>query len=208
MNSEEVILIVEDEADIRHLIEVYLIEYGYQVVLAESGERALELFPQVKPDLVILDVLLGGIDGMEVCRRLREHSYVPILFLTCLDEAEDVACGLDSGGDDYITKPFHPTLLLARVRANLRRIHYQERLGAGPAAQSQTKQDQPEAKEAALTPREQEILDLIAGGLSNQEIAERLHISVGTVKGYNHQIFSKLEVKSRTQAILRAKNLT
>lgn len=203
--SNEVILVVEDEADIRRLIEMYLTEHGYRVVLAEDGEQALDMFEREQPDLLVLDVLLTGIDGMEVCRRIRQISHVPILYLTCLDDAEDMIRGLEIGGDDYITKPFNPNVLVARVKANLRRFRYHDRPDNAIANGEADGEDR-EAPNI-LTKREIEILALIANGCTNQDIAMKLHLSIGTVKGYNNQIFSKLQVKNRTQAIVRARQL-
>lgn len=117
----EKILVVDDEAEISQLITLYLAKNGFQVITAESGQKALELANNQRPDLIILDVVLPGLDGIEVCQELRRSSNLPILFLSCKCEDTDKIMGLTVGGDDYITKPFSPGELVARVKAHLRR---------------------------------------------------------------------------------------
>jgi two-component system response regulator MprA len=117
----ERILVIEDEPKISSLIKRGLIYEGHEVNVADSGERGLELARESPPDLVILDLMLPGIDGFEVCRRLRTAGDVSILMLTARDNVNDKVRGLDSGADDYLTKPFAFNELNARVRALLRR---------------------------------------------------------------------------------------
>ena len=115
------VLVVEDDANIADLLDLYLRDAGYRVLLAASGERGLEIFGQQSVALVILDVGLPGMDGFEVCRRLRASSATPVLFLTARDGEIDRVLGLELGADDYVTKPFSPREIVARVRAILRR---------------------------------------------------------------------------------------
>ena len=115
------ILVVEDEADIGHFIKRGLAYKGYEVDVAPDGEEALSVARDRPPQLVILDLMLPGLDGVEVCRRLRGESDVPIIMLTARDAVADKVEGLDAGADDYLTKPFSFDELLARVRAALRR---------------------------------------------------------------------------------------
>jgi two-component system OmpR family response regulator len=116
------ILVVDDDAHIREVIVFALGEAGFETVEAADGEQALERFERDRPDLVVLDIVMPEIDGTEVCRRLRAGSRVPIVFLTSRDEEIDRILGLELGGDDYLTKPFSPRELVARVRAVLRRV--------------------------------------------------------------------------------------
>jgi DNA-binding response OmpR family regulator len=116
------ILIVEDERNLCDLIRDNLLEQGYQVLQAFDGPSALTMAKDAVPDLVILDIMLPGIDGLEVCRRLRQGSIVPILMLTARAEEIDRVLGLELGADDYLTKPFSMRELKARVRALLRRV--------------------------------------------------------------------------------------
>lgn len=119
----QTIMVVEDDFEIRDVIRLYLEKNNYRVVCAENGESALSLAAAEQPDLVILDVLLPGQSGFEVCSEIRNTSSAPILFLSCKKDEADKIMGLNVGGDDYITKPFSPNELIARVRANLRRPH-------------------------------------------------------------------------------------
>lgn len=116
------ILIVDDEESILELLDMGLGREGFRVVAARNGREALDLFRQESPDLVILDWMLPEVDGLEVCRRLRAQSAVPILMLTARGELDDKVLGLETGADDYLPKPFKFKELLARVRALLRRI--------------------------------------------------------------------------------------
>jgi DNA-binding response OmpR family regulator len=116
------ILIVEDERNLCHLIRDNLQEQGYQVLQAFDGPSALTMAKDAVPDLVILDIMLPGMDGLEVCRHLRQGSIVPILMLTARAEEIDRVLGLELGADDYLTKPFSMRELKARVRALLRRV--------------------------------------------------------------------------------------
>ncbi|HEX3621204.1 MAG TPA: response regulator transcription factor, partial [Acidimicrobiales bacterium] len=120
--NEATIVVVEDDQHIADLVELYLRQEGFRVVQASTGERGIEAVRDQRPRMVILDVgLPGGIDGLEVCRRLRTASDVPILMLTARDGEIDRVLGLELGADDYVTKPFAPRELVARVRAILRR---------------------------------------------------------------------------------------
>jgi two-component system alkaline phosphatase synthesis response regulator PhoP len=115
------VLIVEDERKILDLIRLYMQKEGYEAVTASDGEEALRLFAQVKPDLVVLDLMLPRLDGLEVCRRIRQSSHVPVIMVTAKEEETDKVIGLGLGADDYLTKPFSPRELMARVKALLRR---------------------------------------------------------------------------------------
>ena len=114
-------LVVDDEPQILHSLRTALTAAGYDIQTAATGEEALRLLQARLPDLVILDLVLPGISGLEVCRRLREHSSVPILVLSARGEERDKVAALDLGADDYLTKPFGVEELLARIRAALRR---------------------------------------------------------------------------------------
>ena len=119
------VLIIEDDPSIGKLLRRTLLLEGYESDLATTGPEGLQTFADTKPTLVILDLMLPGIDGIEVCRRIRETSNLPILMLTARDAVDDRVLGLDSGADDYVTKPFDIDELLARLRVQLRRIEVQ-----------------------------------------------------------------------------------
>jgi two-component system KDP operon response regulator KdpE len=121
MAVEPLILAVDDEAGILRLIKLELSSQGFRVVVANDGEEALRLAEQQRPDIVILDIIMPEMSGLEVMRRLRERTSVPVILLTAKDHDEDKVRGLELGADDYLVKPFNPEELSARVRAVLRR---------------------------------------------------------------------------------------
>ena len=115
------ILIVEDEAMVADVVSRYLQRDGFQVIIASDGQAALDIAREEMPDLVLLDLMLPKLDGLEVCRRLRANSQVPIIVVTAKGDETDRIVGLELGADDYVSKPFSPRELVARVRAVLRR---------------------------------------------------------------------------------------
>ncbi len=119
--ANEKILIVDDEQEITQLIEHYLLKEGFQVFSEYNGNDALKTIAQEKPDLILLDIMLPDIDGIELCLSIRKNSDAPIIFLSCKSEELDKVLALSVGGDDYITKPFLPRELIARIKAHLRR---------------------------------------------------------------------------------------
>jgi len=121
MDIRHLILAVDDDAHILQIIKWELTSQGYQVLTSRSGEEALKLAREHRPDLVVLDVMMPELDGFEVLRRIRERSGVPVLLLTAKTRDHDKISGLDTGADDYVTKPFSPEELSARVKAILRR---------------------------------------------------------------------------------------
>lgn len=129
------VLVVDDEKRIREVVEYALVKAGYRVTTVEDGEQCLAAANADPPDLVVLDVMLPGRDGLEVCRRLRAESSTPILFLSARSDEVDKIVGLELGGDDYLSKPFSPRELVARVRAVLRRFDRDEP-AAVPTARS------------------------------------------------------------------------
>lgn len=130
------VLLVEDDARLATLVSEYLHAYGFEVSSVANGAKALERFRAVSPDIVVLDLMLPGLDGMEVCRQLRAISATPILILTAREDTYDQVAGLEVGADDYVVKPIEPRLLLARLRALLRR--------AGPSVGADAAVDTPD----------------------------------------------------------------
>src|SRR2546427_3473909 len=120
-SSTQSVLVVEDEASIASFVSLYLKNAGYEVRTASNGTEALASAQSEQPSLIVLDLMLPDIDGIEICRRLRQKSDVPILMLTARDEDVDKIIGLEVGADDYMTKPFNPRELVARVKSILRR---------------------------------------------------------------------------------------
>lgn len=115
------ILVVDDEQNIVNIIKYNLKKEGYEVLTAENGQEAVDMFHKSNPDLILLDIMMPVLDGYEVCKKIRENSNVPIIMLTSRAEELDKVLGLELGADDYVTKPFSVRELLARVKANLRR---------------------------------------------------------------------------------------
>jgi len=166
------ILVVEDEAPIQELLQFNLERNKYHVKVVGSGEKALAQADQFLPDLILLDILLPGADGLEVCRRLKadpKTERIPIIMLTALSEEADIVAGLELGADDYIAKPFSPRVLLARVKAALRRMETAKpSVGGEPAVIHGILIDmirykvEVEGKDVALTHTEFKVLKLLA----------------------------------------------
>lgn len=119
--AQDKIMVVDNEMEIIQLIKLYLSREGYDVIWTTDSTKAAELAYEENPDLILLDVVMPGLSGIELCGKIREQSDVPILFVSCKDQDMDKVLGLSIGGDDYITKPFSPAELVARVKAHLRR---------------------------------------------------------------------------------------
>lgn len=129
------ILVVDDEQSISEVVSLYLTRSGYEVKVVHDGKAALHALTQQKPDLVILDLMLPGLDGWEITRRLRAEGNTPIIMLTARKEEADRILGLEMGADDYVVKPFSPQELVSRVRAVLRRAQGQTTAASPPASQ-------------------------------------------------------------------------
>ena len=115
------IMVVDDDQDLAEMLGIVLNGSGFEVDLVNSGDGVMEIFRANVPDLVLLDVMLPGIDGIEVCRLIRQESMVPIVMLTAKGDTHDVVLGLEAGADDYMVKPFNPSELVARLKVRLRR---------------------------------------------------------------------------------------
>ena len=159
------VLVVDDDLALAEMLGIVLRNEGLEVTHCADGSSALDAFHEAKPDLVLLDVMLPGLDGIEVCRRLRAESGVPIVMLTARTDTVDVVVGLEAGADDYVLKPFKPQELIARVRARLRRSDRPEpeRLEVGDlvvdVAGHSVKRD---GKALSLTPLEFDLLVALA----------------------------------------------
>ncbi|BAF58324.1 MAG: response regulator transcription factor [Pelotomaculum sp.] len=127
----ELILVVDDEEVVRELVRHCLVREGFKVITTADAYGAFDLIARLKPDLIILDILLPGLDGIEFCRKLRMKNEVPVIFLSAKGDSSDIILGLGVGGDDYIVKPFVPGELVARVKARLRRLKPGEETAAG-----------------------------------------------------------------------------
>jgi two-component system response regulator MtrA len=120
------ILVVDDDASLAEMLSIVLGQEGFDSAVVHRGDQAIEAFRRYKPDVVLLDLMLPGMDGIEVCRQIRRESGVPIVMLTAKSDTGDVVVGLESGADDYVVKPFKPKELIARIKARVRRFDAQE----------------------------------------------------------------------------------
>jgi DNA-binding response OmpR family regulator len=173
------ILLVEDDPKTRATVALYLQREGYDVAVAEDGVQALEMAREREPHLVVLDLMLPRLDGMGVCRALRESSSTAIIMVTARSTEEDKLAGLDLGADDYVTKPFSPRELMARVRAVLRRAAEDDIVeAAGIAVDRLRREVRVAGAEVPLTPTEVRLLDVLmrAAGrtFTRQELVERV----------------------------------
>lgn len=195
------ILLIEDHATLRENLREMLALEGYRVLAAENGRAGLELAVREQPSLVLCDVMMPGMDGYDVLRRLRAVAAtkaVPFVFLTAKGSPPDIRAGMNLGADDYLPKPVSRNDLLKAVRMRLERAQ-QQRQPFQPSF------DDPRPLESlGISPREAEVLLWVAQGKSNHEIAEILGLSVATEKKHTIHIFEKLGVETRTAATLRA----
>lgn len=195
------ILVVDDNP--KFLSEA-LPMYGYEVTVAEDGLEALKILNNENAhfDLVLLDVMMPNMDGWDTLKAIRKNKnteMLPVIMLTAVSEDQKVVSGLKIGADDYIVKPFILPNLLARIEAVLRRSNWQK--------EAHVKNEKTLNKDVnidALTPKEKEVLALVAKGASNQEIADKLCVRDVTVKTHLNSVFKKLKVTNRTQAVLLA----
>jgi len=183
--SEKTILIVEDDHKTSSLVALYLEKEGFKTVIADDGLAAIEIVKRLQPDFVILDLMLPGMDGWEVCRHIRRTSDVPIIMLTAREDEVDRISGLTLGADDYVTKPFSPRELVARVKAILRRTRFQTRdeqtvfSAAGLVLDTAKIQVTLHGERIPLTPHEYKLLEALMSGrgkvLSRQKLLEYLY---------------------------------
>lgn len=116
------VLVVDDDPNLAEMLGIVLHKHGFEAAFVAHGGRAVSAFREVRPDIVLLDLMLPGADGMQICREIRQESLVPIIMLTAKTDTQDVIRGLDAGADDYVMKPFKPDELVARIRAQMRRV--------------------------------------------------------------------------------------
>ena len=201
MNGIASILVVDDNP--KYLADA-LPMYGYDVTVANDGLEALKIIEQSSQqfDLILLDVMMPNMDGWDTLKAIRNNKkvqFVPVIMITAVSEDQKVVSGLRIGADDYIVKPFILPNLLARIEAVLRRCKWQQE--DKPKNEVSINRD---VNIDALTPKEKEVLALVAKGASNQEIADKLFVRDVTVKTHLNSIFKKLKVANRTQAVLLA----
>ena len=184
--SNYIVLIVDDDIKLVELLKTYFEKDGFDVLVAHDGKRALTMIQEAKPDIVVLDIMLPILDGWEVCRRVRRDSDIPIIMLTAREEETDRLVGLEIGADDYVTKPFSPREVVARVKVILRRVYKgvvkPELLKMGKVVMDIERHEvKRNGQLLDLTPTEFKILELLAS--SPGRVFSRLQI-VEQVQGY------------------------
>lgn len=209
MNNGSRILLVEDEPNISEVVALYLKRGGFQVQAVKNGTDAMQSLQRELPDLLILDLMLPGLDGLSIIRRLRDHSDVPIIILTARREEADRIAGLEMGADDYVVKPFSPQELVSRVRAVLRRskpavdgqqsaLHY-----PGLDIDPGTRLVQVRDEETVLTAKEFDMLWLLARHprqvFTREQLLEQIwgvaeYIDPGTVTVHVRRLREKIEI--------------
>lgn len=177
--DERHVFIVDDEKNIRDVLKKYIASAGYRVTLFENGKGVLEEMRRLRPDMLVLDIMMPGEDGLDLCRKIRAESEIPIIFVSARDEEFDKVLGLELGADDYLTKPFSPREVVARVKAILRRTRSEARSGGDDRKREEESvvsigklKIYPEKYEAffddrelTLTPKEFELLLYLANNL-------------------------------------------
>ncbi|NJL02730.1 MAG: response regulator [Spirulinaceae cyanobacterium SM2_1_0] len=206
------ILVVDDDKTLRDVLTEYLQKEGYQVEDASSGAEGLKAFGKNPPDLVVSDVMMPEMDGLEFCRTLRSTpsgQLVPFIFLSGMDELDDRVRGHSMGADDYITKPFEIRELLAKIEVQLERSHriHSEIIrmiqqvasngGDGEAAAEPHTPPEP----LPLTPAEERVFWEVIQGYTNKQISDRLFISPRTVQSHLSNILGKLQLDNRAQLV-------
>ena len=214
------ILICDDEPDIRNALRIYLTGEGYDVLEAESGHAALKQMEEHEVHLVLMDIMMPGMDGMTATAKLREHSNVPVILITAKSEDTDKILGLTVGADDYVTKPFNPLEVLARVRAQLRRF---AQLGGmtvknsslscdGIVMDDDSKRVTLHGEEIALTPTEYDILRLLLQNPGKVFSSKEIYTLVwkdaplsaeGTVPVHIRHLREKLEIDPANPRLLK-----
>ncbi len=196
---QELILVVDDEPKVARLARDYLEKNGFRVLTASDGQSALTTARREKPDLIVLDLMLPNIDGREVCKILRRESDVPIIMLTALAEEVDQITGLEIGADDYITKPFSPRALVARVRALLRRAKGEIKAPSiirvgGLEVDSERYSVTFNGSVVKLTPNEFKLLQLLASRpgqtLTREQLLDDMH---GVASSFDRSIDSHIK---------------
>jgi len=195
------VLLVDDDGLVRRTITTMLESCDYRVLALANGDEALDQLEQLTFDLAILDVMMPGLSGLEVCRRIKGSQRgraLPVVLLTALGEPEDVIAGLEAGADEFLTKPIHLPVLQARLRALLRFQAVQRDSGVMPTLPELVAARVSElAARGALSPRERQVLDLLLLGRTMEEIGLVLEISARTVKFHQANVLDKLGAESR-----------
>ncbi|MDO5517340.1 MAG: response regulator transcription factor [Clostridium sp.] len=221
MDKKAKILVVDDEKEIRDVIEIYLINEGFFVITAEDGIEALNILKNEKVDLIILDIMMPRLDGIRACLEIRKEKKMPIIMLSAKSEDNDKILGLNTGADDYISKPFNPLELIARVKSQLRRLNYfkEEEKDCSDEIRIEELLINKSSREVyvndmfiRLTPREFDILYLLASNrgrvFSTEQIYEQVWnepfmSSENTVAVHIRNIREKIEIDPKSPRYIK-----
>ncbi len=206
------ILVVDDDKTLRDVLTEYLEKEGYQVEDAGSGAEGMKAFSGNPPDLVVSDVMMPEMDGLEFCRTLRSTpsgQLVPFIFLSGKDELDDRVRGHSMGADDYVTKPFEIRELLAKIEVQLERSHrihseivrMMQQMSPGNDGDGAPATAHPTPEPLPLTPAEERVFWEVIQGYTNKQISERLFISPRTVQSHLSNILGKLQLDNRAQLV-------
>lgn len=205
-SGQDVVLIVDDLPENLAVLSAALEQAGYMVLVALDGRSALESMHRMRPDVVLLDAMMPGMDGFQTCRQIKaqaETADIPVLFMTALCESEHVLAGFAAGGIDYVTKPIQPDQVLARVAAHLRTartLQSAREHSRNKPAMSEQQAQREMAQRFQLTSRELEVLHWVACGKTNRDIGDILGLSPRTVNKHLEHVYVKLGVETRTAA--------
>ncbi len=201
------VLVVDDVPDTLRMLCDALQADGYTVLVARSGEQALQRLEHLIPDAILMDAVMPGLSGFDTCQRIKAHplwSAIPVVFMTGLSETTDIVAGFDAGGVDYVVKPVRIEEVLARLATHVRNARLTAQAlaaaQADQAASGRDEQAQQRLDSAALTPRETEVLTWLAKGKTNRDIADILGMSHRTVNKHLEHIYEKLGVETRAAA--------
>ena len=194
------LLLVDDDPNLILLVTDYLKLQGYRVLTAENGIQALEIIEIITPDLILCDIIMPEMDGYSLVSKIRsdlEKQWIPVIFLSAKGQSNDRIRGLEIGADVYVVKPFEPDELVAQIRSSLsqteRLMHYSKRSTASRDPLFEL------SKNIELTQTELKVIQLLAQGLPNKEIAERLNVGQRTIESHVSNMLSKTSLTNRTE---------
>lgn len=205
--NQGTVLVVDDAPDTLRMLCDALASEGYTVLVALDGQQALARLDVITPDAILMDAVMPGLNGFETCQRIKAHaawSAIPVIFMTGLSETADIVAGFDAGGVDYVVKPVRIEEVQARLATHVRNARAARQalvsMQLGSTSDWPSAPDTSRLDEAALTPRETEVLSWLAKGKTNRDIADILGMSHRTVNKHLEHIFEKLGVETRAAA--------
>jgi DNA-binding NarL/FixJ family response regulator len=197
--STKQLLLVDDDPNLVLLVKDYLELRGYEVMTAEHGRDALRVLERQIPNMIICDVMMPEMDGYSFVKFVRDNprtSHIPVLFLSAKGQTQDRVTGLNTGADVYMVKPFEPDELIAQIEASLKQA---DRIGQAQMGDMLSELSTQVPLDVELTPTETRVVQLVAKGMSNREIADELHVSQRTVESHVSNMLGKTGLSNRTE---------